>query len=413
MLAELTIAAARRTEQALGPAAALLVIGAALETAEGEARRTLLLAALGCATRAGDAGAFASLVGRWASSDEGQGDPRASSLVARLARAGHAELARRLAKADVARHRSAHALFALAALDDDAALFREAAALAAGTELAERATRAALHRAPPEHADEAEAVLRASPNARDVLRLAPSALASPRLYARVRTLDRLAELAAMAHTRTAALRIALAHADLRGAALGELERDRVLAIARTASAPASVIETLAGTSRPESEQAAREALMGHAPSTEPADRASAVALRALAAVVAEQSSASLLLSALLAHPPSPAGWTAVLAGLARPATRAAAVSCAEAWLALDIAPPRGFAVLAAALERADAGAAAERAWSQALRANEDGARRRLGAILSRRARDAYAAGDREGAKALLERSLAIDPSSDR
>lgn len=406
MLAELALATVRRTERALGPAAALLVLGAALETAEGEARRTLLLAGLGAAVRAGDRGAFASLSARWASAGGGARDERGVSLVARLAAAGQDALARTLAVAEIERHRSGEAVLALAALDESGALFEEAASLGAGT----RATRAALAHAAPERADQAEAALAASSDACDVLRLARAALASPRLYARVRVLDRLHELADQRVTRTAALRIALAHADLCGAALSPIERDRVLAIATRAEAPVRILETLTGRAKPTvDEAAARDALTGHAPSVDSPDRASTMALRALAAVMTEQSSAALLLSALVAYPPSPAGWTAVLEGLARPVSRAAAARCAEAWIGSGVAPPRGFSVLAMTLERAELPVLAQRAWMQAVRANDKGARKHVGEVLARRACAAYEACDRVGAKALLERSLAIAP----
>lgn len=417
MLAELALTAARRSEQALGPGSAVLVIGAALDTTQGEPRRTLLLAGMGAAIRASDARAFATFRGAWATSGGGADETRGLSLVARLDANGLAAEALDLARAERERFDGAHAAHALAALverhgrsEEAAALFSRAAKLAAGTPLAARAARAALRHAPPERADEAEAALTASSDPREALRLADAALGAAGLYTRVRVLDRLAELASDARWAESTLRIAARYADLRGAALGALERDRLLSIATRAGAPAGIREALAGRGASKvDEAAARDALMGHAPRTEPADRGTAMALRALAACVREDGSASLLLSALTAHAPSPAGWTAALVGLSHAPSRAAAITCAERWLALDVAPPLGFAALAEALARAEAPALAERAWQQAIRANERGARARLGALLAARARRAYAAGDRETAKTLLERSLAIDP----
>lgn len=397
-----------------------MVVSAALDTAEGEPRRTLLLAGLGAAARGNDAAGFASLTAHWARSGGESNDKRGVSLIARLEQSGRVELARVLARAEIERHRSAEALFALASLverdareDRSAGLWSESAKLAIGTPLQARAHRAALRHAPSERADEAEAAI-AGGDVRDVLRLAPAALTSARLYARVRTLDRLAEIATDESSQAAVLRIALTYADLRGAALGALERDRLIVIATRCHASPNVALTLSGRA-PSSidEAAARDALMGHAPRTELPDRAAMVALRALASVMAEDSSGSLLLSALVAHPPSPAGWTAVLAGLSRASTRSAASRCIDRWVPLGVAPPRGFSVLATALERAEADTLAESAWLQAIRANEKGARQRLGAALEVRARAAYESGDRATAKSLLERSLAIDPDEER
>ncbi len=411
MLAALVIATARRAEGALGPGAALAVITAAIESADDADRRTLILAGLGLALRAADAGGFERLAARWERTQGETSERRMVSLVARLDADGQRERALRLARAEVERHRSADALFALGALatraDEAAAALAEAAALPGP--VAERAARAALGHAPPERAEAAEAALAVSTDPGEALRLAPAALGSPRLYGRVRVLDRLADLAHAPSTRAAALRIAVAHADLRGARLSAIERDRLVAIATATGADAALVRGLAGTAPSAvDETLAREALLGRAPADGP-DRAATLALRALAAVVAASSSAPLLLSALAAHPPSPAGWPAVLSGLAAPASRAAAAACAERWIGAGVAPPRGFAILASTLERAEHPALAERAWQEAARASERGAREALGALLARRAHAAHLAGDRAGAKALLERSLAIDP----
>ncbi len=420
MLAEFALAAARRAERALGPGAAVAIVSATLETTEGEARRTLLLAGLGAAARAGDTGAFASFARQWAGTGGDASERRGLSLIARLEANGGADLAARLARAEVDRHRSADALFVLAAIAEREGaseraveLWRESSERATRPDVGARSERAALRHAPPERAEEAEAALTASRDARDVPRLASAALGSSRLYARVRTLDRLLALADDPTLGTAVLRVALAHADLRGPALGALERDRIAAIAARARAPARIIDALSGRAASAiDEAAARDALLGIAARSDDANRSDTLALRAIAAVATEASSASLLLSALAAHPPSPAGWTAVLSGLADPRSRPAATACADRWIECGVAPPRGFSVLASTLDRAGNAALAERALVQAVRANERGARRSLGASLERRAHVSYAAGDRAGAKALLERSLIIDPDDD-
>ncbi len=400
MLAEITLATLRRAERALGPSAAITVAQAAVDAAEGPLKRTLLLAALGLAIRAEDAGAFARFAGEWASAGGSASERRGLSLVARLASVGPLASAQRLARAELERHRSPEAALALAALlaregRIDEALWREAGAIGA---------RAALAYAPPERADEAEAALGASRDMREVLRLAPVALTSPRLYTRVRVLDRLLDLGTMP-----ALRIALAHVDLRGAALSPIERDRIVAIAKRVRAPQPVLDALEGRgASPVDEAEARDALVGHAPARESADRAVTLSLRALAAIARDES-AELLLSALAAHPPTSVAWTAAIAGLAKARSREAALGCATRWIEAGVAPPRGFATLASALARAGSPALAERALGQAIRASEPGARERLAQILEHRAREAYAAGDLAAAKALLERSLAIVP----
>src|SRR5258706_3066292 len=142
MLAELDLRTARRAEQAMGPAAAIVVVTAALETSAGEARRTLLLAGLGAAIRANDASAFAAFTTHWARAGGAAGETRGVSLVARLGERGETARARQLARAEVDRHRSAEAVFALAAIlemdGDDAfpALYREPPTLGAGTPIA-------------------------------------------------------------------------------------------------------------------------------------------------------------------------------------------------------------------------------------------------------------------------------------
>lgn len=416
MLAALVLAAARRAERAIGPGAALAMITAALETAADDERRTLILGGLGSAARAGDAAAFERLAARWETTGDDVRELRMLSLVARLDADGQLERALRLARAEVERRRGAEALFVLGALLEQAGrtveavdAWDEAARRAPGSAVAQRATRASLRHAPPEHAELAEAELARSPAPADAIRLAPAALASARLYARVRVLDRLAELARDPGARAAALRVAVAHADLRGGALTPIERDRLVAVARAAGADDRLVRALGrGAESDLDESAARDALIGRAPAEGP-ERAATLALRALAAVVAASGSAALLLSALAAHPPSPAGWTAVLAGLAAPASRAAAARCVERWLDALVAPPRGFTSLASALEQGALLDLAERAGLAAVRAGESGAREALGALLASRARAAYLAGERAKAKALLERSLAIDP----
>ena len=410
MLAEFVLAAARRAERALGPDGAIAVVRAALDATEGRAQRSLLLAGLGAAARAGDASTFAAFAARWARSS-GDVDARGVSLVARLANAGHEDLARVLARAELERDRAPAAIFALAALSDSAhasPLFEEVSRR--DRLLADRARPITLAQGAIEALEAADAALAATHDSSDVLRLAPIALGSPRLYARVRALDRLLELAAEPRTQPSALRIALAHVDLRGAALGALERDRVGAIARRAGAGASTLDAIEGRGVSKlDEAAARDALAGITKNEDGPDRAMTLALRALAAVLCGDGTAPRLVSALAAHPPSPTAWTVVSSALVREPTRAAACDYLERWIDHGVAPPRGFTKLAAILDRIDRPAQAEQALTQATRANEPSARRRLGATLERRARAAYDAGDLRMAKTLIERSIAIDP----
>lgn len=413
MLAALTVAAARQAEAAFGPGPALGVIAAALDGTDDEGRRALLIAGLGLAVRGGERAAFERFAARWETCGGGAGERRGLSLVARLDAAGHATEALRFARAEVTRHRSADALFALGALEADAGRVDAArAALDAAAALEARPTRyaaAALAHGPSERADEAEAALAAASDSATAIRLATTALGSPKLYARVRVLDRLAELAVVASTREAALRVAVAHADRRGASLTPIERDRLALVGLRAGASVDVVRALATGAPPTvSDHEAREALLGRTPA-ERGDRATTVALRALAAVVAESGSAPLLLSALAVHPPSPPAWTAAITGLRAPSTRAAAATCVDRWLSSGIAPPRGFGPLGSVLVRAELPALAQRAFAEGVAAADRGAREAFAAWLAERGQAAYQAGDRAEARRLLERSLALVP----
>lgn len=412
MLVELTLGASRRAEETFGPGAAVRVAAATVETLDAEVRRTLLLAGLGAAVRAGDTEAFASFAALWAASGD-EPDLRALSTVARLVEAGEIELARRLARAELERAPTAAARFVLASTieESEPARARELYLEAVGGDpaLAARARVAALSLEGADAHEEALAAIDAGADAATTLRLAEIALASPRLYARTRVLDRLRELALEPAHRAVALRIALAHADRCGAGLGALERDRITEIARVASADAEILQALAGQARPAVPvELARAALAGQAPTTELPDRAAMLGLRAIAGAVRDES-ATLLLSALAAHPPSPLGWSAVVLGLRSAPSREGALACAERWVEKGIAPPGGFLALAGELAALEEPRLAERAMAEAVRAHERDARTHLGIALERRAHAAYAAADLPLAKSLLERSLRVDP----
>jgi hypothetical protein len=393
MLAEIALSAMRRAERTVGPAAALAIARPALETVRGPARRTILLAALGTAIRGVDHVAFAELTRAWARSGTEE-DPRALSLVARLVDVAQLDLAARLATAELERRRSAMALLSVAVLTAERTLLVEAAERARGDEV-DRVVRARLALGTIEDADAAADLV--ARDERDALALAPTALMARGLYARVRTLDRLVALTSSESTRLSATRIAFAHADLRGASLSAIERDRVGVIA------ASVREERSGPSTDD----ARAALAGTSPAHDPADGAT-LALRALATAVRDDPSSEPVFAALAAHAATPVGWTAVMTALSRRRT-AGAAACVERWLDDDVAPPRGFTMLAALLAQAGQTALAERTMLLAARANETGARAHVGGVLAHRARLAYDAGDLGTAETLLRRALAIDP----
>lgn len=413
MLVELTLAAARRAEETFGAGAAVRVVAATIETLDGTARRTLLLAGIGAAVRAGDVEAFSSFVEYWESTGD-EVDARVLSTVARLLDAGEHDLARRLARAELARASTQAARFVLAVVleEEDPARARDLyldAASGGDTALAAQARSAALALDDGGAHEEAIAALDAGVDAVTALRLAETALASPRLYARARVLDRLREIAGDPSRSAAALRVALAHADRCGAALGELERDRITEIARAASADGEISRALAGTAPPAVPvELARAALAGEAPTKELPDRAAMLALRVLAAAARDES-AALLVSALATHAPSVLGWTAVVAALRSPPSREAALACAERWIERGVAPAGGFLALAGELAALGSPLLAERAMAEAVRAHERGARTHLGIALERRAHAAYAGSDLPLARSLLERSLRVDP----
>ncbi len=415
MLVELTLAAVRRAEETFGPSAAVRVVAATVETLDGQARRTLLLAGLGAAARAADAEAVASFAARWERSGD-EPDSRALSTVARWVEVGEMDFARRLARAELERAPTAAARFVLASTIEDREparardLYREV--VAGDPALAARARIASLALEGSDAHEEALAMIDAGADAATTLRLAEAALASPRLYARARVLDRLRELAADPRSASCALQVALAHVDRRGGELGELERDRVIEIARAAHAPADVLGALGPSAPPGVPvEIARAALAGDPPRAELADRAATLALRILAATARDED-ATLVTSALAAHAPSVLGWAAVIEAVRTTKARRAALDCADRWLDRGVAPACGHLALAGELAAAGAPELAERAMAQAVRASERGARAHYGVALERRAHAAYAAHDLPLAKALLERSLRVDPETE-
>ncbi len=424
MLAELVISMSEQAHRAIGASAALGVLRAAIgRDITGADRRTLLLRAMGIAVLSSDLTTFEALASRWSASGGEGGERRGLSLAARLHESDRVAFLALLAQAERARFRSADALFVLAAAreregrrDAAEALFAEAASLAGASgdpvgvlraerELLRLGRSAARDR-------EAVAVFESAPP-REALRLAATALTARGLYARVRVLDRLHQLAIDPVLGPTAVRAAIGHADAHGARLSELERDRVLGIAARGRVDPSLLAQLrGGVPVPEPFRArARAALSGNLLGPTPNEAAARrdwLGLVAIAALARGEPAAALTPLAVLSREKASAiAWTAALVALGQGPARAAALTCVAAWVDDAVPPPRGYLGLVSALDRAGARGLAERALEHAAASSEPGARARLGSRLEERAREAYARGALEEARALAVKAIAL------
>jgi hypothetical protein len=425
MLAELVLGMAEQAHLRFGVSAAMGVLRAAIDRdLTADDRRTLLLRAMGLAILSNDRESFEAFAARWSTSGGDGAERRGLSLVARLHEDDCIELMSVLARAELARSRTPDALFVLATARErqrDLAaaerLFAESASLAALTGDAVRAARAErellrVGRSTARDREGAAAFDSAPP--REALRLAAAALTARGLYARVRVLDRLHELVLDPALRAAVVRIAVAHADGHGARLSAIERDRVLAILDRAAVDPAILALLregapvAEPFRARARAALSGNLLGPMPS-ETSERRDWLGLVVLAAIArGEPRSAVTPLVALAKHEPSSIAWTAALTALGQPLLRVEALACVERWIDRGVPPPRGYASLVKPLEHASAPALAERALEEAAVRSETGARARLAKKIEKRARDAYARGALEEARALAVRAIALE-----
>jgi hypothetical protein len=404
----LAVAAAERVETLFGAAAALSSYRAVVRrAAAGEARARALRGMLRAALAARDDAAVSEVADTWQSAGFGDHLPAVIHACKELARRGAHGLAAQLAAAEVARHRTARALYLLgrtAELAGDAPRAAEALADAAARAAREGAAdvgaaaraRAAELRARTPATGIPESLDVTGQDPRRALAVHAARLAAaPSRFARASALGALEELARAALARgdrpaaEGAILAAARHADATGDALTPLEADRVAAALRLwpaageADAALRRLRALSEIAAAAPGDARDDAIVRAA---EAAPEIAADVHRARARPDAIDVARVLAAAEAHAASPSPAEWTAVRLGLGDATLLARAAGVARlAVAAARGAPPRGWLSLGRALAAAAEEETAVAALRRADAAREAGAAEALGHALLARA----------------------------
>lgn len=432
LIDSMALAAAERVERAAGPKAGLVAYRAlATNVANLEPRGRAILGALRCAVRISDLETVAAMTGWWRPIHEGAYLEEIITLVTALESAGHAKAATELAAAEVARFRTARALYLLGRCleraNDPAAggVFAEAAqrgenegakALAASARVRRISQLSRAHESFSLAIEEAVAIDLTDAEPSDKLIVCRVRLRSPSRFVRAGALAILEDLAKgldlpLAET---AMLLGAAHADDYAEELTPLEVDRVTTLLRhwpieterdAALARLTAVAKIA--LFPESEEAVLEASkLGTPPAL------ASLGLDALLALRTEKSSeasAPLMKATNLVREapsiPSPV-WRSAELGLASDSVivRDDAARLSDALLAEPRnGPPGGFILLARALAQAGFPDLALRAFRAAHAGREPGAREALAqALIARGWKLADAARKEEAIRDLRE-----------
>jgi tetratricopeptide (TPR) repeat protein len=402
----MALAAAERVERAAGAKAGLVAYRAlAANVAAMGPRGRAVLGALRCAVRISDLAAVSALTARWSSIHEGAYFDEIIALANNLQNGGHPKAATELAEAEVARFRTARALYLFARcleLNGDPAapgIFSEAATRADNEGAKALATSARVHRIvwlARSHEsfatalDEAVAVDLTDAEPWDTLVVCRARLSSPSRFVRAGALSVLEDLAKGPDSQLAeeAMLLGATHADAYADELTALEGDRVASLLRhwpiEGERDASLARLAAVAKMdlfPQSEEVVREASKMGAPL--PLASLGLDALRAmqgekLSEAIAPLREATALVRGARAIPASV--WTSAELGLASTSAivRDDAARLSEALLSEPRKGPRGgFLPLACALDQGGSVELALRAFRAAHTARESGAREAL------------------------------------
>lgn len=422
----MALAAAERVERAAGAKAGLVAYRALVtNVAAMESRGRAILGALRCAVRVSDLATVSTMTAWWKPIHEGAYLEEIIALTTALQEGGHGKAATDLAAAEVARFRTARALYLFARClelgDDPAApgVFSEAAERADNEGAKALATSARvrriswLSRAHTSFAlalDEAVAMDLTEAEPWDTLVICRARLRSPSRFVRAGALALLEDLAKGPDLRLAeqAMLLGATHADDYAEELTSLERDRVTSLLRhwpiesERDASLAVLEAVAKIALfPESEEAIHEAAKAGSPL--PLASLGLDAVLAMQGEKVSEASASLRqATALVPGAPSiPAPlWKSAELGLASPSpiVREDAARLSDALLAEPRKGPRGgFIPLARALDDDGNAELALQAFRAALIAREPGSREALAQALIGRGWKHASAGQREEA----------------
>lgn len=436
----MALAAAERVERAAGAKAGLVAYRAlAANLVATEPRGRAILGALRCAVRTSDLGAVSTMTAWWKSIHEGAHLEEIIALVIALESGGHTKAATELAAAEVARFRTARAIYLLARClelgGDPAApaVFLEAAMRADNEGAKALATSARVRRiAWLSRRHESFAIALSESTELDLTEAEPwetlvvcrARLCSPSRFVRAGALAVLEDLANGSDLRIAedAMVLGATHADDYAEELTPLEGDRVASLLRHWRIEHERDAALAGLAAiakmallPQSEDAIHEASKLGAPLP-----LASLGLDAVLALQRENvGAASALLrraTALAAGAPSiPALlWTSVELGLASASAilRDDAARLSDALLSEPRKGPRGgFIPLARALDHEGSSDLALRAFRAALAAREPGAREALAQSLIARGWKLASAGRRNEAIQALGEGRRLNPPS--